>query len=89
MAVTLNMTDDTITCSLCSFGREVRIPRLALLFFDVTDLPEAPREVGRIRQSETPGGFHNIFTYKHSGGSPLLFATSGPSAKVFDLGSLY
>lgn len=56
------------------------------IIFDVTDLPEAPREVGRIRQSETPGGFHNIFTYKHSQGAPLLFATSGPSAKVFDLG---
>ena len=56
------------------------------IVFDVTDLPEAPREVGRIRQSETPGGFHNIFTYKHSQGPPLLFATSGQFAKVFDLG---
>lgn len=55
------------------------------IVFDVTDLPESLVEVGRIRQSDTPGGFHNIFTYKHSSGSPLLFATSGRHAKVFDL----
>ncbi|MDE2956898.1 MAG: hypothetical protein OXU68_07840 [Bacteroidota bacterium] len=53
--------------------------------FDVTDLPESLVEIGRIRQSDTPGGFHNIFTYKHSAGQPLLFATSGHHAKVFDL----
>ena len=55
--------------------------------FDVTDLPTTGRveEVGRIRQPETPGGFHNIFVYKHSSGKPLLFATSGSYAKVFDL----
>ena len=55
------------------------------IVFDVTDLPETIVEVGRIRQSDTPGGFHNIFTYKHSAGAPLLFATSGRHAKVFDL----
>lgn len=55
------------------------------IVFDVTDLPESLHEVGRIRQSETRGGFHNIFVYKHSSGTPLLFATSGPHAKVFDL----
>ncbi len=55
------------------------------LVFDVTDLPETVREVGRIRQSDAPGGFHNIFVYKHSSGAPLLFATSGNYAKIFDL----
>ncbi|PIQ60401.1 MAG: hypothetical protein COV99_11555 [Bacteroidetes bacterium CG12_big_fil_rev_8_21_14_0_65_60_17] len=55
------------------------------IVFDVTDLPESFHEVGRIRQSETPGGFHNIFMYEHSGGKPLLFATSGQHAKVFDM----
>ena len=55
------------------------------IIFDVTDLPETIQEVGRIRQSETRGGFHNIFVYKHSTGTPLLFATSGRFAKVFDL----
>ncbi len=55
------------------------------IIFDVTGLPESFHEVGRIRQSQTPGGFHNTFTYKHSSGAPLLFATSGAYAKVFDL----
>lgn len=55
------------------------------IVFDVTDLPSGIKEVGRIRQSDTPGGFHNIFVYKHSAGTPLLFATSGRYAKVFDL----
>ncbi len=55
------------------------------IVFDMTDLPDRIHEVGRIRQSDTPGGFHNIFMYKHSSGAPLLFATSGPQAKVFDM----
>ena len=56
------------------------------IVFDVTDLDQGTlREVGRIRQPETPGGFHNIFVYKHSNGQPLLFATSGEYAKIFDL----
>lgn len=55
------------------------------IVFDVTDLPERVVEVARIRQPDAPGGFHNIFVYKHSSGLPLLFATSGPQAKVFDL----
>lgn len=55
------------------------------IVFDVTDLPERMTEVGRLRQPDTPGGFHNIFMYKHSAGAPLLVATSGPQAKVFDM----
>ncbi|NNF04864.1 MAG: hypothetical protein HKN17_10395 [Rhodothermales bacterium] len=55
------------------------------IVFDVTDLPERLTEVGRVRQPDTPGGFHNIFMYKHSSGQPLLVATSGPQAKVFDM----
>jgi len=55
------------------------------IVFDVTDLPDAIHEVGRIRQSEDRGGFHNIFVYKHSNDTPLLFATSGRYAKIFDL----
>jgi len=53
--------------------------------FDVTDLPETMTEVGRVRQSDAPGGFHNIFMYNHSSGKPLLFATSAGYAKVFDM----
>jgi len=55
------------------------------IVFDVTDLPERMTEVGRIRQTEPRGGFHNIFMYKHSSGKPLLFATNGPQAKIFDM----
>ncbi len=56
------------------------------IVFDVTDLPHQLTEVGRVRQSETRGGFHNIYIYSHSSGLPLLFATSGQHAKVFDMG---
>lgn len=57
------------------------------IVFDVTGLPDVSKvtEVARISQSDAPGGFHNIFVYKHSSGKPLLFATSGQYAKVFDL----
>lgn len=56
------------------------------IVFDVTNLPEQMTEVGRLRQPDTPGGFHNIFMYQHSSGRPMLFATSGQHAKVFDMG---
>jgi len=50
---------------------------LGAIVFDVTGLPDTSRirEVGRIRTPEVPGGFHNIFMYKHSSGRVLLFAT--------------
>ena len=56
---------------------------------DVTDLPDPSRveEVGRIRVPDRPGGFHNIFMYKHSDGRPLLFTTTqGPTVHVYDMG---
>ena len=56
---------------------------------DVTGLPDpaSVREVARIRSPDTPGGFHNIFIYKHSNGRVLLMTTvSGPFAHVYDLG---
>ena len=62
---------------------------LGAVVFDVTGLPDAStvREVGRIKAPLTPGGFHNIFTYKHSDGRPLLFTTTnGPHANIYDLG---
>ncbi len=51
---------------------------LGAVVFDVTGLPDpsAVREVGRIRVPDTPGGFHNLFAYKHSTGRVLLFATT-------------
>jgi len=49
--------------------------------------PASVREVARIRSPDTPGGFHNIFIYKHSNGRVLLMTTvSGPFAHVYDLG---
>ena len=50
---------------------------LGAVVFDVTSLPDPSgiEEVGRIRTPEIPGGFHNVFMYKHSDGRALLFAT--------------
>ncbi len=55
---------------------------------DVTGLPDTARikDAGYIRAPETPGGFHNIFAYKHSNGHILLFATVQAShANVYDM----
>ena len=61
---------------------------LGAVVFDVTGLPDpnAVTEVTRIRIPEYPGGFHNIFIYRHSNGRPLLLTTvrSG-KAHVYDL----
>ncbi len=62
---------------------------LGAVVLDVTGLPDASRvkEVARIREPDLPGGFHNIFVYKHSNGNVYLFSTvSGPFAAVYDLG---
>jgi len=59
------------------------------IIFDVTGLPDTStvREVVRIRYPELPGGFHNLFAYKHSDGRALLFTTTnGAWANVYDLG---
>jgi hypothetical protein len=61
---------------------------LGAVVFDVTSLPDTTRirEVARIRFSQYPGGFHNIFAYKHSDGRNLLFTTvPGPQSNVYDL----
>ncbi len=58
------------------------------VILDITGLPDTSRlrEVTRIRAPETPGGFHNIFAYKHSDGRTLLFTTVGGTvANVYDL----
>ena len=57
--------------------------------FDVTGLPDTTKvkEVGRIRAPDTPGGFHEIYAYKHSDGRALIFATTtGAHANVYDIG---
>jgi hypothetical protein len=58
------------------------------IVFDVTGLPDTTtvKEVRRLNVPENPGGFHNLFTYKHSDGRVLLFSTStGPFASVWDM----
>jgi len=62
---------------------------LGAVILDVTGLPDAStvREVARIREPDLPGGFHNIFIYKHSNMSVYLVSTvSAPYAAVYDLG---
>lgn len=67
---------------------------LGAIVFDVTGLPDTSevREVGRIRTPEVPGGFHNVFAYKHSDGRVLLFATQESrldtpyGANIYDMG---
>ena len=61
---------------------------LGAVVFDVTGLPDTTRirEVGRIKDPEAPGGFHESITYKHSSGMPLLITTSTrPFANLFDM----
>ena len=65
---------------------------LGAIVFDVTGLPDptSVREVGRLRAPDVPGGFHNIFAYKHSDGRVLLFGAllSATSAYVYDMEKL-
>ncbi len=71
------------------FGQGGPNSDLGAVVLDVTGLPDVStvKEVGRIHTPDLPGGFHNIFVYKHSNGKVLLMATvSGPFAAVFDLG---
>ena len=71
------------------FGQGGPDSDLAAVVLDVTGLPDpsAVREVARMREPLMPGGFHNIFVYKHTSGRVLLFATvRGPFANIYDLG---
>ncbi len=61
---------------------------LGAVVFDVTGLPDPDqiREVARIMIPEYPGGFHNIFIYRHSNSKPLLLTTVRTGkAHVYDL----
>ena len=73
------------------FGQGGPDSDVGAVVLDVTGLPDPStvREVARIREPLLPGGFHNIFVYKHSDGRVLLFTTvSGPFANVYDLGKV-
>jgi hypothetical protein len=64
---------------------------LGAIIFDVTGLPDTSKvkEVARIRAPETPGGFHNLFPYRHSDGRVLLFTTTtAPKANIYDMEKL-
>ncbi|NND70224.1 MAG: hypothetical protein HKN43_01465 [Rhodothermales bacterium] len=66
-------------------------PDLGAVVLDVSGLPDpgTVKEVARIREPEMPGGFHNIYIYKHSSGKVLLLATvSNAFAQVYDLGAI-
>ncbi len=61
---------------------------LGAVVFDVTGLPDVAqvREVGRIRATNEPGGFHNLFMYKHASGRALLFTIVwGSHANIYDM----
>ena len=64
---------------------------LGAVILDVTGLPDPATvsEVARIRTPDLPGGFHNIFIYKHSNDRVYLFTTArAPGALVYDLGMI-
>jgi hypothetical protein len=70
------------------FGQGGPDADVGAVVLDVTGLPDVStvKEVARICAPEHPGGFHNIFMYKHSNGRPLLFTTvSGPYSHVYDM----
>jgi hypothetical protein len=70
------------------FGQQGPDVDIGARVIDVTGLPDSAsvKEVGFIREPSMPGGFHNIFAYKHSDGRVLLFTTvQAPQANVFDM----
>ena len=66
---------------------------LGAVVLDVTGLPDPStvKVVSEIRTPDTPGGFHNIFAYKHSNGRVYLFTTveattnDGQGANIYDM----
>ncbi|MEP6766923.1 MAG: hypothetical protein ABJB66_21580, partial [Gemmatimonadaceae bacterium] len=61
---------------------------LGAVVFDVTGLPDpnSVKVVARIKYPASPGGFHNMFAYKHSDGRALMFVTINQSkAIIYDL----
>src|ERR1051325_9717555 len=61
---------------------------LGLVVFDVTGLPDSSKvkEVTRIKAPYAPGGFHDLYAYKHSNGQVYVFTSVAgkPYANVFD-----
>ncbi len=70
------------------FGQSGPDADMGAVVLDVTSLPDVSgvKEVGRIRSPDAPGGYHNIYTYKHSTGRVLLFTTAAANyANVYDM----
>lgn len=75
----------------CQFGQGGPDSDLGAMVFDVTGLPDAStvKKVADIRVPGLIGGFHNIFTYKHSNGRSLLLATTqSKDAFIYDIAQL-
>jgi len=81
------LDDDVFVVQSVQFQQGGPDAALGAVVFDVTGLPEDPPEqVARIEHPDSPGGFHNIFMYKHSDGRALLFATTtGEHTHVYDM----
>ncbi len=70
------------------FGQQGPDADIGAHVIDVTGLPDTTKIIdkGFIRAKDSPGGFHNIYMYKHSDGRALLVTTNGnPGARVFDM----
>ena len=69
------------------FGQNGPAAALGAVVFDITGLPDTTtiKEVRRIHVPEALNGFHNVYTYKHSDGRALLFATSITGVRIYDL----
>ena len=65
---------------------------LGAIVFDVTGLPDSAKvkEVARIYAKDAPGGFHDLYAYKHSDGRVLLFTSTSARgyAQIFDMDKL-
>ena len=61
---------------------------LGLIVWDVTGLPDSSKvkEVTRIKAPYAPGGFHDVYAYKHSNGQVLVFTSVAGKgyANIFD-----
>jgi len=75
----------------CQFGQGGPDFDLGAMIFDVTGLPDASmvRKVAELRLPDLPGGFHNVYTYRHSNGRSLLLATTqSKDAFIYDIAQL-
>jgi hypothetical protein len=70
------------------FGQQGPDADIGAHVIDVTGLPDtnSVKDKGYIRYPDAPGGFHNMYAYKHSDGRVLLFTTvTAQHANVYDM----